>query len=360
MESYAVIMAGASRNGLWPLGREACPKPFMVDLGGSRTFLQATYDRLCQVFPRERILVVTLERYRDLALEQIPGLPEETLRLEPYGRGTAPCIAFAAYTLLCRCPDAGMLITPADRTVADENLFAETARRALDYVLGHDALVSLGVVPTRPDTHFGYIQVKDPVEGNEDRPLKVKTFTEKPDEALARVFIESREFFWNSGMLLCRAAVIRRELERFAPEGTRLFAGWKEALDSPGRRDFLQSAYAAVPNISVDYAVMEKTDCAWLLPARFGWSDLNSWDLVAENLPRDKSGNTVRAGKTLLQDSRDTLVVSSVPGKLVCVKGLRGYVVVDTGDALMICPKDDAAVGSLTSDLAMPGFEKYR
>ena len=249
---YCVIMAGGS---------------------GQMTLLRMTWKRFLGLIPPENILVVTLDKFAADALQAVPALPARNLLIEPRGRSTAPCMAFATYTLLQRDPQAVMVASPCDLIIRDEKLFGETVEKAFEYVEQHDVLMTLGIVPKSPDVNFGYIQVK---EGKNawllERPLKVKTFTEKPIEELAKVFIRTGEFFWNSGIFLWSARTIREEMEKYVPEVTELFAGWENGITD---RSFLERAYSECPKVSLDYGVMERTDRAWLYPARFGWADID-------------------------------------------------------------------------------------
>ena len=247
----------------------------VIMAGGSSpsVYLKMTYDRFASFMPKERIYVVTLEKYAGTARILLPEIPEENLLLEPYGRKTAPCMAFATYTLLTRDPEALIVATPCDLVIRDEELFARTIGEMFDYVSENDVLMTLGIVPRNPDVNFGYIQVK---EGRNawvyECPLQVKTFTEKPPLELAEVFFRTGEFFWNSGIFLWRASVIREEMERYIPDVTELFKGWENGIGDPA---FVERAYAECPKISLDYGIMERTERAWLYPAKFGWADVD-------------------------------------------------------------------------------------
>ena len=244
----------------------------MADGTGSPFQLRVTYERFLRVLPQDHILVVTLSRFGDEARKILPELPPENLLLEPYPRGTAPCMALSAYMLRRRDPEAVIIATPWDSVIRDEDLFARTVLEACDYVERNDVLMTLGVVPRNPDVNFGYIQVKEGRNAhNLPGPLQVKTFTEKPPQELAEVFFRTGEFFWNSGVFIWKATTICREMERYIPEVTELFRGWEEHL---GESLFLEKAYAECPKVSLDYGVMEHTDRAWLYPAKFGWADV--------------------------------------------------------------------------------------
>jgi len=360
--SYGVILAGGVGSRFWPISREDRPKQFLDFTESGKSFLRETYERLLGVIPQENIIVVSLEKYRDLVLEHIPELDEENLLLEPYGRNTAPSAAFAAYTLLKRDPEAVMVVTPSDHLITNVDLYRETLGIAIDDASQHRAILSLGIVPDRPDTNFGYVQI---VGGHgsfsSEIPVKVKTFTEKPDAALAEVFLNSGEFLWNSGIYVWQAKVIREELEKYAPEVTNLFEGWQEALGSREERSFLERVYMNMERIAIDYAVMEKTDRAWLLPAKFGWADIGNWESLYGYLSaKDENGNAVKATKKLLNNNSNNIVYSSVPRKLIAMSGMDNFVVVDTGDVLLICPRDDKKLKEITTYIGMPEYENYR
>jgi mannose-1-phosphate guanylyltransferase len=235
-------------------------------------YLRMTYDRFASFMPKENILVVTLERYAGTARILLPEIPEENLLLEPLGRKTAPCMAYAACTIIKRDPEALIVATPCDLVIRDDELFARTVGEMFDFVGEHDVLMTLGIVPRSPDVNFGYIQVREGKNAWDlERPLQVKTFTEKPPLELAEVFFRTGEFFWNSGIFLWKASVILEEMERYVPDVMAQFQGWETGI---GDRAFVERAYSECPKLSLDYGVMERTDRAWLYPAKFGWADL--------------------------------------------------------------------------------------
>ena len=244
----------------------------MADGSGTPDQLKMTYQRFGRFLPESNILVITLDRYANTARRVLPDLPPENLLVEPAARKTAPCMAYAAYTLLVRDPEAVIVASPWDLFIRDEDLFAQTVGEACQYVEEHDVLMTLGIVPKTADVNFGYIQVK---EGHNAHlmagPLQVKTFTEKPSAELAEVFVRTGEFFWNSGIFIWKAATIVAEMEKYLPEVTELFRGWESHITEPA---FIERAYAECPKVSLDYGVMEHTERAWLYPARFGWADI--------------------------------------------------------------------------------------
>jgi mannose-1-phosphate guanylyltransferase len=359
---YCVIMAGGNGSRLWPASTTACPKQFMDIAETGKTSIRNTYDRFSSIVPKDNILVVTVRKYRDLVLRDIPELKEENLLLEPYARDTAPCIAYAAYTLFKRNPQATMVMTPADHLIDDDEKFREAIVRSIEFVSENNVLMTLGITPTRPDPNFGYIQITGGSAALQKAgAIKVKTFTEKPDVSLAKVFIASGEFFWNSGIFVWTAETIIREMEKHLPEVTRVFSGWEHAVGTPMEEEFISRAYTDCVKISIDYGVMEKTDKAWLYPADFGWSDVGTWESLYGCIgEKDMNGNIFNTAKILTEDSHDVVVYSSTYDKLVAVKGLENYVVIDTGKALLICPKDDKKLKEFTARLSMPGFENYR
>ena len=358
--NYCVIMAGGWGTRFWPVSRGSKPKQFLSVDPGEKSFLRQTFERMKQVIPEENILVSSLIRYRDLVLEQIPELREENLILEPYNRNTAPCLAYATYFLLKRDPLAVMVATPADHRIKDVSGFVSSMRGALAFAAGRDVLVALGVVPTRPDDNFGYIQTDGMFEDN--TPVKIKTFTEKPDKELAAIFMESGEFLWNSGIFVWRASAIKDELEKLSPSITKLWSGWRDFIGTPREGEELQRIYSDVERISIDYAVMEKTDIAWVYPGKFDWADIGNWQALYENIPdRDPDGNALKLdGKSILKENSRSILIQKNKGKLTAVKGLEDYIVYDSEDILFICPRDEESVKDFISDSAMPQFEEYR
>lgn len=352
---YCVIMAGGLGTRFWPISRSSKPKQFLNFAKTGKSFLQLAYERVAGIIPPENILVVSQERYRDLVLADIPDLPEANLLLEPYNRNTASCIAYANYTILKRDPEGVVLVTPSDQVVGEHEDYRRTVSRGLDYAAAHDVLLTLGVVPRRPDPNFGYIQIDSPM--TDGSPVPVKTFTEKPSVELARVFLDSGEFLWNAGIFIWKASVIAGEMEEYVPGVTRQWSGWQDFVGTPDERSFLERIYPDMPRTSIDYAVMEKSDRVMAMPAGFDWNDIGNWDSLYEYF--SEGDNSVKVnGKSLLEDNSGTLVFSPSADRLVAVKGLKDYVVVDIDNVLMICPRDE--VKDFVSELSLPEYEKYK
>ncbi len=358
---YCVIMAGGAGSRFWPVSKTPKPKQFLKVGDSENTFLRLAYERCLKIVPQENIIVVTADKYRQLVKEQLTEVEDRNILLEPYRRNTAPCIAYATYTLMKRDPEARMAVLPSDHIIEDVDSFARTILNAFEHIRDHDVLMTLGIIPTRPDTNYGYVQPyggKEAYKSNE--PLQIKTFTEKPDKELAKVFISTGEFLWNAGMFVWKARVIKEEMEKHLPEVTSQFKGWERAIGTPIEREFIQRAYTDCPNISIAYSVMERTDRAWIYPAHFGWKDIGTWESLYTYIPKDASENAVSADKALIDNTSGSLVVSQNKKKLIAVKGLEDFMVIDTPDALVICPKDDKTFKDFISGIAMPGYEEYR
>ena len=355
-------MAGGHLNRFWPISREDMPGHFLDITGNGKSLVRMAYDRCVGVVPTENIIVITLEKFKDIIREQIPELPEENLLLEPYGRRTGPCVAYSTYALLKRDPSAVVAVTPADLFINDVDQFREALANALDYATEHPVLMTLGIKPDRPDTDYGYIQaVGGKGACSSGDPVKVKTFTEKPDAEIADVFFRSGEFFWNSGIFVWQASVIKEEMERYIPEITRLFDGWEGALGSPAEEVFIERAYTDCIKLSIDYGVMEKTDRAWVYPIQFGWSDIDSWENYYSSIrSKDQDGNISNTQMKILQNDKRNIILTKNKNKLLMIRGLEDCLVVDTDDVLLICPRDDKQYKELVNSTRMPGYDKYR
>lgn len=358
---YCVIMAGGVGSRFWPVSRNAKPKQFLDILGIGRSFLQMTYDRFVKIVPSDNILVVTSSVYSDLVRQQLPELRQENILCEPYRRNTAPCIAYATTKIVSINPDATIVVTPSDHFISNESLFIDTLRTAMQYASGKDELFTLGIDPVRPETGYGYIQCNmkqtKTIDGN--IVYNVRTFTEKPDKELAQVFIDSGEFLWNSGIFVWNAKTICKELQEHLPEVYYLFKDGAEYYNTDREEDFIGQAYDECPSISIDYGVMEKTKHAWVFQASFGWTDLGTWESLFLHAPKDADNNLIKCGEKIIDTTKDSVIVSEEDGKLVVVKGLSGYIVVNTDDVLMICPKDNSKFKEVIADLAVNEKSKY-
>lgn len=349
---YCVIMAGGLGTRFWPVSRAAKPKQFLDFSGKGKSFLRDTYERMSRIIPDSNIIIITNEKYRTLVAEQVSEIPEENILLEPYNRNTAPCLAYASITLKERDPEAIIIATPADQAIQDTGSFEKKIKTALEFAEKSDVIISLGILPSRPDTNYGYIQVSSPEEVHSEIPVKVKTFTEKPDKEMADILFQSGDFLWNSGIFVSRCSVILDELRRYAPE---IISLWDNS-------DNVEKIYTDCPRISFDICILEHTEVAMVLPSDFGWADIGNWNSISgySGKTDDKGNLTSIYGEKLLKGSYRNIILSSSPDKLIAIKGLEDMIVIDTDDVLMICPRDFKESKDLLSELAMPEFEKFR
>lgn len=332
---YCVIMAGGVGSRFWPISRSAKPKQFLDILNTGKTFIQSTYDRFVRLVPPENFMVVTNAAYKGMVLEQLPQLKEEQVLSEPLGRNTAPCIAYAAFRLKSMNPDALMIVTPADHLVLDPEAFVGVVEEGAVFAKDNEALVTIGLKPTRPATGYGYIQVQKPV--NEEGMNKVRTFTEKPNKELARLFIESGEFFWNSGIFIWKADIILKSIKEFLPDTHKMFASISQHYNTPAEQEHINTIYPECRAISIDYGVMEKAPNVYMRAGDFGWSDIGTWGSLYQHSQKDEWGNTDE-GNTFTFDTHGS-VIKIPKDKIAVIEGLDDYIIVDTDDVLMICPK---------------------
>lgn len=339
--TYCVIMAGGIGSRFWPLSKSSNPKQFLDILGTGRTFIQETYDRFKKICPNENFYVVTSVDYKDLVLGQLPELDESQILLEPLRRNTAPCIAYACYKIQTINPDARIIVAPSDHHIQQEDAFLEVIKKGLDFVSKNDALLTLGIKPNRPETGYGYIQIESSQWTDSIEDLhKVKTFTEKPDLQLAEIFLESGEFFWNSGIFIWTLKSIINAFEIHLSAVSELFEKGNKLYGTADEIPFLNKTYSECQNISIDYGIMEKAGNVYVLCSDFGWSDLESWGTLYENLNKDTEGNVVSGKNVMLYGSKDC-IVNMPDQKLVVLQGLEGYIVVESEGTLLVCRKED-------------------
>ena len=328
-------MAGGIGSRFWPKSRQSCPKQFLDILGTGRSFIRQTYERFTKIVPNENFLVVTNRRYKELVLEHIPELDESQVLCEPIGRNTAPCIAYAAYTLRKKNPNAEMIVSPSDHFILNEEEFIKITSACLDFIAEHNALMTIGITPSRPETGYGYIQ-----RSSKQSISKVKCFTEKPNLELAQTFLECGEFLWNSGIFIWKVRDIIAAFEQHLPEHNALFASIEDKLATPEERKAVEHVFAVCRPISIDYGVMEKAENVYVHSGDFGWSDVGTWGSVYQQSRKDRYANAVSDKLVKTYNTRNSLI--SVPkGKVAVVSGLKDYIVVDTDDVLMICPKHE-------------------
>jgi mannose-1-phosphate guanylyltransferase len=339
--NYCVIMAGGIGSRFWPLSTAEKPKQFLDILGIGRTLLQHTFDRFSPLIPPENFLVVTSENYKEVVLNQLPELKESQVLSEPLRRNTAPCIAYATYKILSKCPEANMIVAPSDHLILKGEYFLEEISNGLRYVSERDVLLTLGLQPNRPETGYGYIQVAEKVKFEQKENLyRVKTFTEKPDRKMAELFIETGEFYWNSGIFIWSAKAILNAFAKHLPDMNTMFDYGKKLINTPNEVQYINKVYSGCPNISIDYGVMEKADNVYVLCADFGWSDLGTWGSLYENHKKDHFSNAVSGNRIFLYDTRDC-IINLPDDKIAVIQGLSNFIVVESDKTLLICKKED-------------------
>jgi mannose-1-phosphate guanylyltransferase len=334
---YVAIMAGGIGSRFWPMSRTRYPKQFLDILGMGRTLIQQSYDRYSKVVPPANVYVVTSHEYVDFVRAQLPELPASNILAEPSRKNTAACIAYIAFHLQAKDPDAVMIAAPTDHLVTETEQFIQTASKALDFVESVNSLVTIGIKPTHPNTGYGYIQ-HEMMQAAPD-VFKVKTFTEKPSEEIAKAFIASGDFLWNAGIFTWKISTVLTAFESHLSEVYEVFAAEKEHFNTATEREAIERIYPQCTNVSVDFGVMEKASNVFVIPASFGWSDLGTWNSAWDNMEKDYFGNAV-VGKNVMVVDANNCMVHAPDKKLVLLQGLRDYIIVDTEDALLICKKD--------------------
>ncbi|MRT92441.1 mannose-1-phosphate guanylyltransferase [Ancylomarina sp. 16SWW S1-10-2] len=355
--NYCVIMAGGIGSRFWPLSRQKSPKQFLDILGTGKTMIQMAFARFNSICPTENYFIVTNEQYKDIVLEQLPQLKPEQVLLEPIMRNTAPCVAYANYKIKQKNKNAHIIVSPADHLITNEIEFINVVNKGLEYIKSTDKLLTLGLKPNRPETGYGYIQVENNEVGT--GISKAKTFTEKPDRELAKIFMESGDFFWNSGIFIWTLSAIDKAFKTLLPDINALFTQEENTLNKITEKDFINKIYPECQNISIDYGILEKSDNVYVFCADFGWSDLGNWGSLYDRLDKDEAGNTIQGNNVMLYDSEDCLI--NVPKeKLVVVQGMKNYIIVDNKDTLLICNKgNEQDIKTFIGDIKISKKNKF-
>lgn len=330
-------MAGGIGSRFWPMSRTNLPKQFLDILGTGTTLIQETFTRYSKLVPAENIYIITSQEYVEIVKKQLPALPVENIVAEPSRKNTAPCIAYIAFKLAQKDPNALMMAAPADNLILDTEEFVKTATRAFDFVDHINALVTIGIKPSHPNTGYGYIQ-HEMVEAAPSI-YRVKTFTEKPNVELAKAFLASGDFLWNAGIFTWKVKNILLAFEKYLPEMYDVFAAEKEKFNTPEEAKAIEQIYPQCTSISIDFGIMEKADNVYVIPASFSWSDLGTWNSAWDNMDKDPYSNAI-AGNTVMVVEANNCVVHVPDNKLVLLQGLDNYIIVDTKDVLMICKKE--------------------
>jgi mannose-1-phosphate guanylyltransferase len=353
-------MAGGVGSRFWPMSRTSHPKQFMDILGVGKTLLQQTYNRFTSLCPPENIFIVTSDSYVDLVKEQIPGIPAGNILSEPSRKNTAPCVAYACYKIAKINPDAVTVVAPSDHLITKEATFIKAIKSCLAKASSEDCLVTLGIRPTRPDSGYGYIQyVESEKEEKDERMKRVKTFTEKPDLEMAKFFLQSGDFLWNSGIFIWSVKSVISAFEKYSPEIDAIFKEGNNVYNTPQEADFISKVYTNCKNISIDYAVMEKADNVYVRSSAIGWSDLGTWGSLYNHIEKDDHENAVVGKNVMLYDSNNCIVNVS-KDKLVVLQGLEDYIVAESDGILLVCKKEDEQqIRTFVNDVKIQRGEKF-
>lgn len=333
--TYVLIMAGGVGSRFWPKSRNNFPKQFLDILGIGKSLLQLTYNRFLQLCPVENIFIVTNSQYEGIILEQLSGISASQLICEPSRNNTAPCIAYASFKLKGLNPKANIVVAPSDHFILYEDIFLSKINKALTFTEKHEALVTLGISPRRPDTGYGYIKYE---HKNTDEIHKVIQFKEKPTLDKAREFLAEGNYVWNAGIFIWKVVSIINALEKHAHEIYALFTKGVSVYNTDAERSFIDQHYPDSPNISIDYAIMEQANNVYTIPADFGWSDLGTWASLFEAAPKNEEHNVISARQINITDTHNSIIHIS-NNKLAVISGLENFIVVDEGNALLIYPK---------------------
>ena len=378
--NYCVIMAGGVGSRFWPFSREEKPKQFLDFFGTGRSLLQMTIDRFRPIVPVENMFIVTNIAYKHLILEQVPDIKESQILCEPARRNTAPCIAYATAHIRALClrragltaanqdwtrPEmkANIVVAASDHLILEEEKFRQAILKAFDFVSENNAICTLGMQPTRPETGYGYIQYineRSQSELNDGmsaaKPLNdgiypVKTFTEKPNLEMAKVFLESGDFLWNSGIFIWNLQTISEAFRYLLPEVADRFREGELLMGTDKEEDFIEEMFPKCPNISIDYGIMEKADNVYVMPSSFGWSDLGTWGSLYELSEKDEDGNVSLHSEAHFHEAKGNIVVLE-PGKKAIVQGVEDMIIVEEKGALLVCKKaEEQRIKQFVSEL---------
>ena len=332
---YAILMAGGVGSRFWPVSTTEFTKQFHDMLGSGDTLIQKTFSRLSQLIPAENILILTNERYNDLVLEQLPMVKQAQVLLEPAMRNTAPCILYASLKIQKQNPDAVMVVAPSDHWIEDEDEFSRNLQQCFDFCQKENALMTLGIKPTFPNTGFGYIEFN---KADANPIKKVNQFREKPNYETAKSFLDAGNFLWNGGIFIWSVKSITAAFEKFQPQMNALFQQGSNFYNTSNEQKFIHENYQKSENISIDYAVMEKAENVYVLPATFDWNDLGTWGSLHDKLDKDDHNNTVVNAQVILENASNNIIRSEAK-KLIVIDGLNDYIVVDNENVLLIYPK---------------------
>ena len=339
-KNFCIILAGGRGRRLWPCSRNKQPKQFIDFFGRGRTQLQETYDRFTRIVPAENILVCTNHEYEHFVVEQLPDIPRENIFVESVNRNTAPSVAWANLQILSKCDDANVVISPSDMLVLDSDEFIRSVSDGLDFVASHDILLSMGVQPTRAEPGYGYIQMGDRTD--KEGIYCVKSFTEKPEREFANIFVESKEFLWNTGLFVSNCSFLEGSFHEIFTEVHDLFVASKTPMTPHHVLEFMRNNYSSFPNLSIDYAILERYREVFVMNCKFGWADLGTWHSIYEFMSHQPSDNVIIDSNVILEDCANNVIKLS-DNKLAILNGLDGYIVAEKDNVLLICRKGDSS-----------------
>jgi mannose-1-phosphate guanylyltransferase len=339
-QNYCVILAGGMGRRLWPASRKNYPKQFIDFFGTGRTQLQTTYDRFVRVLPPQNIYICTCKEYLPLVKEQLPELPELNILVEPVHRNTAPSVAWANMRIRRLNPNANIIISPSDQVVLNEEKFLNSLETGLNYVTEHNVLLAMGVRPTRPEPGYGYIQLGE--QSCKPDVFSVKSFTEKPEREFATMFMESGEFYWNTGIFISNTYHLTNTFEDIFPTVLRNLKVENPTYSYEEELEYVAQNYPRYPNLSLDYAILEQGRSVFVMKCDFGWADMGTWHAIYECMSRTANDNVMLDTEVLLEDSKNNIIRLS-KGKLGVISGLDGYIVAEEDNVLLICKKGDSS-----------------
>lgn len=353
-------MAGGAGTRFWPLSTSQKPKQFLDVLNTGSTLLQDTYKRSLLICNKENVIVVTNQDYENLVKQQLPDLPEENVWLEPYRKNTAPCVAYAAYKIREKNPDAIMLVLSSDHLIKKEKAFVQSVKSCFQKASREECLITIGIKPTRPNTGYGYIQYVNTETDDRDKKIfKVKTFIEKPDLKMAKYFVKSGEFLWNTGMFIWSVKSIIHAFEKYDKELAQIFEEGRGIYYTDKEKTFIEKAYSVCKNNSIDYAILEKADNVYVRVSILGWSDIGTWKSLYEHLRKDENKNAV-TGKNVMLYNTSGCQINVPKDKLVVLVGLKDLIVVESNNTLLICKKDkEQEVKNIVNEIRVQKGDKY-
>jgi len=354
--SFVLIMAGGIGSRFWPASRNNMPKQFLDITGTGKTLIQMTFERFASFIPVENIYIITNDNYKENTIAAVPEFNPGNIITEPSRNNTAASIAFASLKLIRKNAEAVCIVAPADHVIHDENEFRRVALLAVDHAEKNQSIVTLGITPTRPDTGYGYIEFE---KGDQSEIRKVKSFREKPDAGKASEYVKAGNFAWNSGIFIWRLDHIIESFKKHSNQIYNILIEGKDLFNTEDESAFVKSHYPRTENISVDYAILEKAESVFTIPCDIGWSDLGTWNSLFDQSAKDEQGNALLGKTVYVEDTSNSLVLSK-PGKLVVIKGLENFIIVDTDDCLLIYPKDEEQnIKALKEALKKKGLDDY-